>query len=55
MPALRVGRRVRIRSEDFLAFVDNGYTGHRPRRPAFDARAFWDGEEMPLPELPNPE
>ena len=54
MPALRVGRRVRIRREDFLAFVDNGYTGH-PRRPAFDAQAFWDGEEMPLPELPNPE
>lgn len=55
MPALRVGRRVRIRREDFLAFVDNGYTGHQPRRPAFDARAFWHGEEMPLPELPNPE
>ncbi len=55
MPALRVGRRVRIRREDFLAFVDNGYTGGRPQRPAFDAQAFWDGEEMPLPELPHPE
>jgi len=55
MRALRVGRRVRIRRDDFLAFVDNGYTGGPPRRPAFDAQAFWDGEEMPLPELPNSE
>jgi len=54
LPALRAGRRVRIRREDFQAFVDNGYT-HRPRRPAFDAQAFWDGEEVPLPELPGPE
>jgi hypothetical protein len=46
---------VRIRREDFLALVDNSYTGHRPRRPAFDAQAFWDGEEMPLPELPGRE
>jgi hypothetical protein len=50
-----IGRRVRIRREDFLAFVDSGYTGHPPRRPAFDAQAFWDGEEMPLPDLPDPE
>jgi excisionase family DNA binding protein len=55
MPAVRVGRRVRIRREDFLAFVDNGYSGHRLRRPAFDAQGFWDGDEMPLPELPDRE
>jgi excisionase family DNA binding protein len=55
LPALRAGRRVRIRRQDFLAFLDNGYTGHRLRRRAFDAQAFWDGEEMPLPELLDPE
>jgi excisionase family DNA binding protein len=55
LPALRAGRRVRIRRQDFLAFLDNGYTGHRPQRRAFDAQAFWDGEEMPLPELLDPE
>ena len=54
LPALRAGRRVRIRRQDFLAFLDNGYTGHGPPRRAFDAQAFWDGEEMPLPELPKP-
>lgn len=51
LPALRVGRRVRIRREDFQALVDRGYTGARPQAPAFDAQAFWDGEEMPLPHL----
>ena len=55
LPALRAGRRVRIRREDFLAFVDKGYTGHRPRRPAFDAQAFWNGEEVPPAEVPDPE
>jgi excisionase family DNA binding protein len=55
LPALRAGRRVRIRRKDFLAFVDNGYIGHRRRQAAFDAQAFWDGEEMPLPDLPDPE
>ena len=51
LPALRIGRRVRIRREDFQALVDHRYTGGRGREPAFDARAFWDGEEMPLPHL----
>ena len=55
IPAVRVvGRRVRIRGEDFLAFVDHGYSSRRQQRPAFDAHAFWDGEEMPQPELPEP-
>lgn len=49
--ALRVGRRVRIRREDFQALIAQRYTAKRPDRPAFDARAFWEGEEMPLPEL----
>ena len=40
MPALRVGRRVRIRREDFLAFVDSGYTGHPPRRSGVRCASF---------------
>jgi excisionase family DNA binding protein len=51
LAALRVGRRVRIRREDFQALIDHGYTSNRPQRPAFDAQAFWDGKEMPLREL----
>jgi hypothetical protein len=48
---LRIGRRVRIRREDFQALLDHGYTSGRARREAFDARAFWNGEEMPLSHL----
>jgi len=51
LPAVRVGRRVRIRREDFQALVDKGYSGGRPRTRGFDAQAFWDGEELPLPHL----
>jgi hypothetical protein len=51
LPALRVGRRVRIRREDFQVLIDHGYTGDKRQEPAFDAQAFWDGEEIPLPEL----
>jgi excisionase family DNA binding protein len=51
LPALRVGRRVRIRREDFQALVDRAYTGGQPRTSALDAQAFWSGEEMPLPHL----
>lgn len=50
-PALRVGRRVRIRREDFQALIDRNYTSDSRQRPAFNAVAFWDGEEMPVPEL----
>ena len=51
LPAVRVGRRVRIRREDFQALVDQGYSGSRPQTSGFDAQAFWDGEPMPLPDL----
>lgn len=51
LPALRVGRRIRIRREDFQALVDHPYTGGRPPARAFDAQAFWNGEEMPLPDF----
>jgi excisionase family DNA binding protein len=51
LSALRIGRRVRIRREDFQALLDHGYTGRTARPDAFDAQAFWNGEEIPLPDL----
>jgi len=51
LAAVRVGRRVRIRREDFQALIDQGYSGNRPQTRGFDAQAFWDGEPMPLPHL----
>ena len=55
LPAVRVGRRVRIRRADFQALVDQSYTGARPDHPTFSAQGFWEGEEMPGPEAPGPE
>jgi excisionase family DNA binding protein len=51
LPALRIGRRVRIRREDFQALLDHGYTGRRAGPDTFDAQAFWNGQEMPLPNV----
>ena len=55
LPAVRVGRRVRIRRADFLALVDQSYTGTRSAHDTFSAQTFWDGEELPVPEAPGPE
>lgn len=49
LPALRVGRRVRIRRADFQAMVDRGYSGGRQATRPFDGTAFWEGDNMPLP------
>ena len=56
LPALRVGRRVRVRWGDVEAMMkpagpaipDGGSA-----RPSADAQAFWDGEYMPLAALPS--
>jgi excisionase family DNA binding protein len=53
LPAVRIGRRVRIRREDFQALVDHRYTGASRRRDPFEGQAFWDGAELPLPEVPR--
>ena len=49
LPALRVGRRVRIRREDFTALTEEGYSPVATAPSGFDAAAFWDGEPLPPP------
>jgi excisionase family DNA binding protein len=54
LPALHVGRSVRVRRADFDAFLDKGYSGRRP--PTKHGRttpepSIWDGE-IPMPDLP---
>ncbi len=50
LPAVRIGRRVRIRREDFQALLEHPYGAKRPPPAAFDARAFWEGEQMSSPD-----
>ena len=47
LPALRVGRRVRIRRTDFDALIEGSAIGN----PQSAAPSIWDGE-IPLPEVP---
>ena len=54
LPALRVGRRVRIKRSDFDQIVADSYTGARtPRAPRSSpsADAFWGGEPVGLADL----
>ena len=49
LPALHVGRRVRVRRSDFEALLERGRTV-RPAQPEQSAgQAFWEGELLPLP------
>lgn len=56
LPALRVGRRVRIKRSDFERILDESYS---PAKPPPDAQAgpnaddFWGGEPLGLAE-PDP-
>ena len=53
LPALRVGRRVRIRREDFERLLTDGYSGSTPTEHAgIDAASFWEGE-VPAPVVPE--
>jgi excisionase family DNA binding protein len=56
LPALRVGRRVRIKQSDFERIIEEGYSGGT-RQPATDggpsADDFWGGEPVGLAE-PDP-
>jgi excisionase family DNA binding protein len=54
LPALHVGRRVRVRCIDFDAFLGKGFTGHGPVSVENEAPSsgIWDGD-VPLPEVPN--
>ena len=51
LPALHIGRRVRIWRSDFDQLLEQSYTGGSPR--AADS-SIWDGE-VPAPETPEPE
>jgi excisionase family DNA binding protein len=55
LPALRVGRRVRIKRSDFDRILEQGYSG-RPAAPAAapspSAEDFWGGEPVGVAETP---
>ena len=51
LPALRVGRRVRVRRSDFDAFVEGGRTAPAPASSPSPAQAFWEGELDPAPGI----
>lgn len=56
LPAIHVGRRVRVTRTDFKRFVEHGYSGMSTPSSAeasSTARGFWDGTEHPLPESPG--
>ena len=51
LPALRVGRRVRIRRSDFERLLEEGYSGGAarqvpPEQPGPSAEDFWSGEAV---------
>lgn len=58
LPAVRVGRRVRIKRSDFERVVDQGYSGApvAARPPASpSAQDFWGGELVGLAEPETPD
>jgi excisionase family DNA binding protein len=54
LPALRVGRRVRIKRSDFQRILDESYTGNASAphggQPTPSADDFWGGEPVGLAE-----
>ena len=57
LPAVRVGRRVRIRRSDFDRLLEESYTAAVPSAPpagAPSAEDFWAGEAVGVPEAPAP-
>lgn len=55
LPALRVGRRVRIKRSDFQRILDESYSGS-PAKPSAgpSAEDFWGGEPVGLAEPERP-
>ena len=47
LPAIRIGRRVRIKRSDFDRLVEESYTGPKTR-----TEGIWSGE-VPAPEVPE--
>ena len=53
LPALRVGRRVRIKRSDFERIIEQSYSGSRPasgRDGELSAEDFWGGTPVGLAE-----
>jgi len=59
LPAVRIGRRVRIRRADFDRLVHEGYTGrasHNPAQPEGPSGDdFWSGEAVAIAQPPQPD
>ena len=51
LPALHVGRRVRVRRSDFEALLERGRTVPPQSSGPSPAQAFWDGEYHPTPTV----
>ena len=49
LPAVHLGRRVRVYREDFDALVERGRSTPVPARGSSPAQAFWDGDLLPVP------
>ncbi len=59
LPAVRIGRRVRVRRSDFERLLQDGYSGataqRTPTRPASpSAEDFWSGEAISTAQAPTP-
>jgi excisionase family DNA binding protein len=54
LPAIHVGRRVRIRRSDFERLIEHGYSSAPTdaKTLAAGAASIWDGE-IPSPEVPS--
>jgi excisionase family DNA binding protein len=55
LPALRIGRRVRIRRSDFQRLLDQGYMPAAGSKPELgpSAEDFWSGEPVGVAEPPR--
>lgn len=51
LPALHVGRRVRIRRSDFDALLERSRVGPPPAAEPSPAEAFWEGELLQMPPV----
>lgn len=55
LPALRVGRRVRVRRSDFDTLLERGRTAAPTGPEGSTAQAFWEGELLPGPMVEQAE
>ena len=55
LPALRVGRRVRVRRSDFNTLLERGRTAAPAEPEQSPAQGFWEGELIPGPTVDQAE